>query len=77
MFQVLELISHKGPHARANEDAVGATGGAGWVIDGATGISDGPALTPGPTDPAWLARWLHEALCHALVGGDQIPLAGC
>ncbi len=50
-----------------NEDVVGFSEGAAWVIDGATGV--GATLLDGPSDAAWLAtqadgafRWLlHDA----------------
>ncbi|NIJ06731.1 hypothetical protein FHS31_000313 [Sphingomonas vulcanisoli] len=37
-----------------NEDVVGYSANAAWVIDGATGI--GPALLDAPSDAAWLAH---------------------
>jgi hypothetical protein len=48
-----------------NEDCIGATRTAAWVIDGATGISNNPPLVTGLTDAAWLARKLSDELCGA------------
>src|SRR5579883_618946 len=44
-----------------NEDAVGSTPAAAWVVDGTKGPFD-HTLTPGPTDAAWHAQALNAAL---------------
>lgn len=49
------------PGADVNEDAVGISSGAAWVIDGATGFGMCP-LTSYPTDAAWYASELGSAL---------------
>jgi hypothetical protein len=59
-LSILGFVSRQSPHATTNEDAVGFTGSAAWVIDGATGVSDGDPLVPGTTDAAWLAGCLSE-----------------
>lgn len=64
-FQVVDRISLPSPSAAVNEDAIGATDKAAWVIDGATGVSDLPPLVPGLTDAAWLAAQLNDRLYGA------------
>src|SRR5262249_30583677 len=62
-----------------NEDAVGATKIAAWVIDGATGVSDAPPLVAGVTDAAWLARLLNDKLSAAFrseVADPMLALTG-
>ena len=63
-FEIIDRISVPSPFAAINEDAVGATDRAAWVIDGATGVSDRPPLVSGLTDAAWLAVQLNQEL-HA------------
>lgn len=63
-FEVIDRISIPSPSSAVNEDAVGATNNAAWVIDGATGVCDLPPLTPGLTDAAWLTMQLNDRL-HA------------
>jgi hypothetical protein len=59
-----------------NEDAVGATGTAAWVIDGATGVSDRAPLVAGITDPAWLAGQLNDKLSSTFQMGEvHLPSA--
>lgn len=54
-FSAREIASDAG--RAINDDAAGARGGAIWVLDGATGISD-VSCTPGPSDAAWLAHYV-------------------
>lgn len=61
-FSVIDRISSASPQGAQNEDAIGATRTAAWVIDGATGVSDGPALVAGQTDAAWLASQMSDEL---------------
>jgi len=58
-----------------NEDAIGATAAAAWVIDGATGVSDRPPLVSGLTDAAWLAEQLNEKLHAAFKRASSDPTA--
>jgi len=58
-----------------NEDAVGATSTAAWVIDGATGVSDAPPLVAGRTDAAWLAGVLNDTLRAAFHSERVDPLS--
>ncbi len=58
-FVVRSVVSD--PGGRINEDTVGYSSGAAWVIDGATGFGMRP-LTPFPTDAAWYAAELGDAL---------------
>jgi len=49
------------PGHPVNEDAIGATPAAAWVIDGTSGPF-GRSLLPGPSNAAWLVRTLNDAL---------------
>jgi hypothetical protein len=64
------------PGGTVNEDALGmARFGAveaAWVLDGATGLADREQVPDGPTDAAWLAGALSEALA-ALDPGERPP----
>jgi hypothetical protein len=70
-FEVVDRISIPSPTSAINEDAVGATNNAVWVIDGATGVSDLPPLVPGLTDAAWLTMQLNDRL-HAAFEGAAV-----
>ena len=48
------------PSGPVNEDAIGHTADCAWVIDGATGV--GQNLLAGPSDAAWFAQTISEAL---------------
>lgn len=67
MLAALGVVSQPGSAARPNEDAAGAAGRFAWVIDGATGLGDEPLLDA-PSDAAWLAAVLDEALGTAAAG---------
>lgn len=58
-FSVRQIVSDAG--GGVNDDAAGARANAIWVLDGATGASD-VACTSGPTDAAWLARFVSDWL---------------
>lgn len=58
-FAIIDSFSDAG-HVH-NEDAVGSTPVAAWVIDGTKGPFD-HTLTPGPTDATWHAQALNAAL---------------
>src|SRR5689334_22367100 len=58
-FAIVDSLSEAG-HLH-NEDAVGSTPAAAWVIDGTEGPFD-HTLTPGPTDATWHAQALNAAL---------------
>ena len=75
-FEAIDRISIPSPTSAINEDAVGATNNAAWVIDGATGVSDLPPLLPDLTDAAWLTMQLNEGL-HAAFdrGAVDLPAA--
>ena len=62
MFKIIDRLSRSLPNARINEDALGATSAAAWVIDGATGVSDRPPIVAATTDAAWLAERLSAEL---------------
>lgn len=53
-INVRDEISLPGSLNRVNEDAYGATGTIALVLDGVTGLADGPLL-PGTSDAAWVA----------------------
>ena len=53
-LRVLDEISLPGSAERANEDAYGSTGTIAFVLDGVTGLADGPLL-PGKSDAAWVS----------------------
>ncbi|MBI1262514.1 MAG: hypothetical protein GC184_12415 [Rhizobiales bacterium] len=55
MMELLDSLSDPGHAAKPNEDAHGVAPAHGWVIDGATGVGDGPLLDA-PSDAAWLAQ---------------------
>lgn len=55
------------PGGAVNEDVVGHTADAAWVIDGATGV--GAALLEEPSDAAWLARRADRAI-RSLLASD-------
>jgi hypothetical protein len=74
-FETIDRISICSPFAAVNEDAIGATGTAAWVIDGATGVSDLPPLVSGLTDAAWLAAQLNEKLHAAFARAPIDPSA--
>jgi len=61
-FSVIDCISSPSPQGALNEDAIGATCTAAWVIDGVTGVSNSPPLVAGLTDAAWLAEQLDNEL---------------
>jgi serine/threonine protein phosphatase PrpC len=54
-LRVLDEISLPGSPNRVNEDSFGATGTIAFVLDGVTGLADGPLL-PGTSDAAWVAQ---------------------
>jgi Protein phosphatase 2C len=62
------------PGAACNEDAIGATPSAAWVIDGTKGPFD-HKLTPGPTDAAWHAQTLNAILCESYADAAGDPAA--
>jgi hypothetical protein len=74
-FSVIDRISSASPRGAQNEDAIGATRTAAWVIDGATGVSEGPALVAGQTDAAWLASQMSDELHKAFEIGHVDPLS--
>ena len=74
-FEVVDRISIPSPTSAVNEDAVGATNTAAWVIDGATGVSDLPPLVLGLTDAAWLTMQLNDRLHAAFEGAVVEPCA--
>jgi hypothetical protein len=71
LLDSLSLPAGKGP----NEDAWGwrgdAASGAAWMIDGATGLDDVEHVAEGPTDAAWYARALSDALARMAPPGDD------
>lgn len=73
VFSILESLTCQSPHVTHNEDVVGFAGSAAWVIDGATGVSDRPTLTPDSTDAAWLATNLNRRLETAFARPDADP----
>jgi hypothetical protein len=59
-MSIIDVVSLAGDADNVNEDAWGAAGRHAWVIDGATGL--GAKLLPGPSDAAWFATALNDAL---------------
>lgn len=49
------------PGSRVNEDGCGLHGGHAWIVDGATGVSDGQ-IRSAPSDAAWLAGTIQTIL---------------
>lgn len=71
-FATIDSLSEAGhPH---NEDAVGSTPAAAWVVDGTKGPFD-HTLTPGPTDATWHAQTLNAALLAQYAGPAVDPLS--
>ena len=64
-LKVLDSISAPATTSILNEDAVGYTDNAAWVIDGATEVSDRPSLTSGISNAALLARTLSKGMRSA------------
>ena len=58
-LEIMDRLSEAG--RGSNEDAIGATDRAAWVIDATKGPFD-QKLTPGPTDGAWFAQAVNAAL---------------
>ena len=73
-FKVIDCISSASPQGPLNEDAIGATCTAAWVIDGATGVSNSPPLVAGLTDAAWLAEQLGSELRRAFAKQSINPI---
>jgi hypothetical protein len=75
LLDSLSLPAGKGP----NEDAWGWRGGpdsgVAWMIDGATGLDDREHVAEGPSDAAWYARALSDALARMDPHGDASPAA--
>ena len=67
-LEVMDRVSEAG-HG-SNEDAIGATPWAAWVIDATKGPFD-RKLPAGPTDAAWFAQALNAVLLAAY--GDATP----
>lgn len=65
-FRSLDRLSLTG--SRFNEDGAGLRGRFGWIIDGATGLSE-ERLTSGGSDAAWLANFIDGRLA-ALSGAE-------
>lgn len=64
MLTVLDAVSVSGDRRKQNDDAVGWSEGAVWVIDGATDLHDAPRSDTA-SDAAWFARQLNAALTVA------------
>lgn len=69
-LEILVLHSVPGDGA-CNEDKVGATSHAAWVIDGATGL--GGSLLDHTTDAAWFVEALDAALRDGLERRPEVP----
>ena len=54
----------------SNEDLIGRTQAAAWVIDGVSGM-DGRTLTAEASDAVWLAKTLDTALRHEFASSQQ------
>ncbi|MCB8821392.1 hypothetical protein [Microvirga rosea] len=52
------------PGSRVNEDACGLQGDLAWIVDGATGVSEG-RIAGAESDAAWLARFIGDQLANA------------
>ena len=61
------------PSGKVNEDIAGSTNTAAWVMDGATGLGDGPLLT-GASDAAWLVQRV-DAFLHAHADDASLGIA--
>jgi hypothetical protein len=69
----IEILDRLSDASRpANEDAIGATGVAAWVIDGTKGPFD-RRLTPGASDAAWHAATLDAVLTAAFADRPMDP----
>jgi serine/threonine protein phosphatase PrpC len=60
-IRVIEGLSIPGSPERVNEDALGASEGIAFVLDGVTGLADTP-LMPGASDAAWVAHAVRDLL---------------
>ncbi len=68
----LNLIDfHSDSRARVNEDCVGATDSAAWVLDGATGL--GQSYLPGNSDAVWFVTSLDEAFRKEFTSSAKSP----
>ncbi|MCI4664721.1 MAG: hypothetical protein MRY74_08365 [Neomegalonema sp.] len=70
---LIEQLSEPGAATRPNEDALGATPNAAFVIDGATGLAETRTMAQGPSDAAWLAGFCAAQLELGLQ--SEAPLA--
>jgi hypothetical protein len=61
------------PGVRVNEDVVGHSANAAWVIDGASGV--GANLVAGQSDARWFAMEVDRALKAVLAADPDIPIA--
>jgi hypothetical protein len=66
-LRILDSISASAKTDDLNEDAVGHTSRAAWVIDGATEVSDRPSLVSGMSNATLLARTLSSEIESALL----------
>jgi len=71
-LEVVDRVSEAG-HG-SNEDALGATAWAAWVIDATKGPFE-QKLLPGPGDATWFARLLNEVLLAAYADATLDPVA--
>lgn len=76
-FRLLSAVT--APGATINEDAFGihpdaARPSAVWVLDGVTGLNEGPLL-PGPTDAAWFVAQVQELLPALLAQEVERPVS--
>src|SRR5690349_8990043 len=71
-FAIVDSLSEAG-HLH-NEDAVGSTPAAAWVIDGTKGPFD-HTLAPGSTDALWHAQTLNAALLRQYADPAVDPLS--
>jgi hypothetical protein len=72
-MSIIDVVSLAGDAGNVNEDAWGTAERHAWIIDGATGL--GAKLLPGPSDAAWFAMALNDALAAVDVEGARTRLA--
>jgi len=69
---VIEGLSIGGSAERVNEDALGATHGIAFVLDGVTSLAQTP-LMPGKSDAAWASQAARDLfLAHEAAGGGDL-----
>lgn len=77
-MNIISSLSMPGKPDAPNEDRAGVSGACAWVIDGATGLTDGKQYVAqdGDSDASWLAEQLNSYFMAATIksAGDIKPM---